>query len=231
MTKPVTVTITVPKGTNRADKLQLIADALTAQGFVASISGMGVNMDVNTSSTLGDGTANPNANGKVTKTTVAIAPASGEADSVAALGGPSDGTAVIAYAGTLTGVDVDGAPATYTAGFGLDDGISIEASFSFGPPLITPTLDGLLTDMFVVLDSELPVDLRGDLVLDLATDSITFNLPGTTVDPFVNNGTTDVGLEADLSLTTPSAAPEPSGLVFVGLFGLAAVWRLKRARV
>jgi hypothetical protein len=127
----------------------------------------------------------------------------------------------------LSGLDVNGGVATYSAGFEFTDSVvgdvTLSSTMSFAS-LATPTIDTLLEDQIAVLESQLLAQapsLAGILSLDLANDSIDIRFPSTVVDASVMTDVTDVSLAASQSI---GAAPEPSTWAMlisgVGLIGL-----------
>jgi len=214
----VRTTVSIPKGSDQKAKLQLIADGLTADGFVATISGQGVNVVQTAGNTLGDGKPNPRAGMKIIN--VRFGGGGGETNQVAWLGplrSPQN-VALVAYGGELTGQDGAGGLGTYTAGFGYD-GLNISATLDFAA-LASPTLDDLVGKLYGLLDAQLPLSLQGDLVLDLASDSISFLMPDGSTNAFSMAGSTDVGAISTAGID--GVVPEPGSLWLV-LLALAAL--------
>lgn len=127
----------------------------------------------------------------------------------------------------LSGMDMNGNASTFTAEFGYD-GLNDTVTLAYNQ-LTTPTLDGLVSQMFADLLAGLPAGLQGDLSLDLADDAILFDLPVNQTNYFAGTLSTDTEVETYGGLET---APEPSAflLICVGLAVISRAIRMRRPR-
>ena len=142
----------------------------------------------------------------------------------AALPSPSPGVAaVLKWGNGLSGVDAFGAVSEFTASIGFD-GLTDTADL-FYDQLAMPTLDDLVTEMFNKLDAGLPLQFQANLSLDLSDDQIAFDAPGGSTDLFVNNFTTDTGVELDGGI---APVPEPGSVVLLSTLVLCLAAMLQR---
>jgi hypothetical protein len=135
---------------------------------------------------------------------------------------------------TLSGLDANGGTATYTAGFSFTDSVvgnvALSSTLSYAQ-LTTPSIAGLLTQEFNILDGELLTQapgLAGILSLDLPNSSIDINFPTTVSDATVTNSAFDVALVETGNIGT---VPEPpSWSIVVAGVALAGVMSYRRKR-
>ena len=135
------------------------------------------------------------------------------------------GLATIGYEGKITGVDDEGVESVFTASLGFD-GLS-NAAFTFGE-LATPTISGLLGQVFIELLAGLPPNLQANLSLDLTTASILFALPPNQTNYFAQNFASDVTVESIVGIQQEVPIPEPTTLTLVSIRSFAALLRYKR---
>jgi hypothetical protein len=141
--------------------------------------------------------------------------------------------ATVGFNGNLNGRDDDGNPSVFQAAIG-SSGISLAANLAFDT-LSSPTLNGLLTDVFDAFLSELSPSLQPNLSLDLSQDLITFQFPIGQSDFVVENFSSDQTLNtvAGLAEVTEVTEPPTATLLFVGILALIAFkcgraeWRQK----
>jgi hypothetical protein len=125
---------------------------------------------------------------------------------------------MVGFNGILNGTDDNGNPSIFQAAIG-SAGISLDANLAFDT-LSSPTVDGLLTDVFNTFLSELPLPLRPDLALDLTQDLITFQYPDGESDFFVENFSSDRTLNTVAGMVV--AEPPTVLMLFFGVLALAA---------
>lgn len=132
--------------------------------------------------------------------------------------------------GAITGNDFNGAESVFSASFGFD-GLSANFNETFSS-LSTPTVDGLLLDMYSQFMAELPLSLQNDLQLDLNNQTLLFAFPQGQQHYFVSFASTDETLMTGSGIeSTPSVStPEPSSLLLfgTGLLGLVVLAARKK---
>jgi hypothetical protein len=152
---------------------------------------------------------------------------SGEKGTVASL---FPGTGSVGFNLALTGLTQTGTTSTFQAslGFSLASLDVLAASNIPFSNLTSPTPNGLLTDTFTQLRSNLPLIFQSSLSLDLSAHAINFNFPNNATNAFVSSFTNDLTTQATVSL---SEIPEPSGFILmaIGLTGLIVVRLLQHA--
>jgi len=136
--------------------------------------------------------------------------ATGEADAFLALGGPGFGS--VNYAGFLADSPIGGSgPVEYFAQFGFD-GTTITSDILYSS-LTTPTIDGLMTQTYDNLLSQLAPSLDGDLTLNLSTDTITLDFLPTDTNISVEAFSSDTGIDVTQTL---ASTPEPPSYLLLG---------------
>jgi hypothetical protein len=125
--------------------------------------------------------------------------------------------ATVGFNGNLNGRDDAGDPSIFQAAVG-SSGISLAANLAFDT-LSSPTLDGLLTDIFDTFLSELPLPLQPNLSLDLTQDLISFQFPMGQSDFVVENFSSDQTLNTVAGLAEVTEPPTATLLV-VGILAL-----------
>jgi hypothetical protein len=214
--KAVPFSITVTPGESADDKADAIVAAIEAlPGGSASRNTTNTNHpeEVSTGGTI-----------------ALVASTSGETDKTFSLGPSGPGSYVaIGFGGGLTGTVLgDGATATYDTAFGYD-GLLAQSSISYDN-LFNKTLDGLLTATYDNLLAELPVSFQNNLNLDLATETIRFDLPSTANNPFVVGDSLDQGVFYSERVVTTAPEPSSIALVTIGAFWAMVAARLRRRR-
>jgi hypothetical protein len=126
----------------------------------------------------------------------------------------------IDFDGTISGIDSTGAASVFTASLGWDGFIATADLTSTA--ISSPTVDGLLSDMFNIFQSQLPPSLQPDLVLDLPDQLISFDFPPGQTNYFVADFASDITTFSSLSLEVP--VPEPAAVLSFpfGLVGFLA---------
>jgi hypothetical protein len=135
----------------------------------------------------------------------------------------------------LTGIDVSGNPAIYSAGFTLFDSVlgSISISSTLTPgELPSLTLPSLLQTEFDSLNTQilaLAPGLAGDLTLDLAGNSIDFAFPNSVSSATVSLDNSDQAIVGILNITS---VPEPPARALVMSAIVVGFWLIRaRGRV
>jgi hypothetical protein len=128
----------------------------------------------------------------------------------------------------LSGLAASGLEAVYQASLGFG-GLVADADLSFAM-LSGPTIEGLITDIFAQLRSDLPDPLKPNLRLDLSAQLIEFLFPPNTTDAFVSNFTTDLETTSALALAV-TTVPEPHSTWLIGLGAVAMLCRLRSIRL
>lgn len=126
----------------------------------------------------------------------------------------------------LNGTDVAGNVSAFTTSFGYD-GLTDTATLLYDQ-LSAQTLDGLASDMFGLLKLGLPLSLQSALSLELATDTISFNVPDGNTNVFMSSFTTDTGVDLSGGVYF-RPVPEPATGILVGgaLLALRTLGRRK----
>jgi hypothetical protein len=149
----------------------------------------------------------------------------GEGATVVAMNLPQKGLTLTAYLGFDTGIsgqDRFGNPSTFTWSVGYA-GFTDTATLSYNQ-VTTPTLDGLVSQMYGDLRAGMPAWMQGNFHLDLQDDYAYFNFPQGQTDYFSASISNDSLVEPNGGL---AYTPEPSSLFLLGsgVLGLSGFLR------